>query len=533
MFHKPFKLDTSFIPSGDQPQVIEGISKDILAGKKNHTILGVTGSGKTFTVANIIEKVQKPTLIVSHNKTLAAQLYTEFKNFFPENAIEYFVSYYDYYLPESYLPQTDTYIAKDSSVNKEIERFRLSATCSLLERRDVIIIASVSAIYGLGLPEEILKHKLVIEQGQKINRNKLLRQFVEIYYKRNDSATSYGEFSVRGDIVELYLAYRNEFVKIEFWDDDIERLTLYENLTRKKISEVSILSIFPAKHFIMSKDILKKAQKEINQECQERVKFFEKESELVEAQRIAQRTGYDLEMMSELGYCTGIENYSRYFTGRSIGSRPYTLIDFFPKDYLLVVDESHMTLGQFGGMYNADRSRKETLIRHGFRLPSALDNRPMKFEEFEESMNQTIYVSATPRQYELDKASPYTLVVRPTGLLDPKIVIENLDNQLDKIIALVKEVIARGERALIACMTKKNAEDIQEYFENLGVKSHYIHSEIDTIERAHIIQDLREGIVDCLIGINLLREGIDLPEVSLVCILDADKEGFLRSETDR
>ena len=527
-----FKLHSPFSPAGDQIEAIEKITSELKKGKKHHTLLGVTGSGKTFTVANIISKIKKTTLIVSHNKTLAAQLYSELKQFFPSSKVEYFISYYDYYLPEAYIPQTDTYIAKDSSINKELERFRLSTTCSLLMEKEVIVIASVSAIYGLGLPEEIIKHKLNLKKNMQIDRDALLKKLVDIHYTRNDLSSVYGNFTAKGDRVDVYLAYTNEYLRVEFWGNEIERLSLWKIIGNEYVKDLESIDIFPAKHFVADKSSLKEIIFQIKKEMIERIKFFEGKKQLVEAQRIAQRTKYDMEILQELGYCSGIENYSRYFTNRAEGSRPYTLLDFFPEDFLLIVDESHITLPQFGGMYEADKSRKLNLIKHGFRLPSALDNRPMNFSEFEKSINQAIYVSATPRPYELNlSGSPIEMIVRPTGLVDPIVKIEKLDNQIDVLIKEVRLVISRKERVLIACLTKKNAEDLSDYLKEVNIKTHYLHSEIDSIERISIIRDLREGKVDCLVGINLLREGIDLPEVSLVLILDADKEGFLRSET--
>jgi excinuclease ABC subunit B len=526
-----FQLISEYRPAGDQPEAIEQLVEGLNNGKEHQTLLGVTGSGKTFTIANVIAKVNKPTLVVSQNKTLAAQLFSEFKHFFPHNRIEFFVSYFDYYQPEAYVPTTDTYIAKDSAVNAEIEKYRLSATCSLLERRDVIIIASVSCIYGLGDPNSIRAMQIPLEVGGVINRDEMLKALVATQYNRNDVAPTRGSFSARGDVVDVYPAYRDDYIRIEFWGDEIESLTQRESLTGKKIEDLNNVIIFPATHFATPRDKVDSIIPRIKAEMQEQVKQFEEEGKLVEAQRIYQRCNYDMEMLRELGFCNGIENYSRYMTDREEGDRPYTLIDFFPDDFLLVMDESHVSVPQFRGMYNADRSRKLTLVEHGFRLPSALDNRPMNFTEFETTMNQSIYVSATPADYERQKGDTVELVVRPTGLLDPLVEVRSLGTQIDDLLHEIPKRIAKNERTLITCLTKKTSEDLSDYLRDLGIKAKYIHSDIDVIERIDILKSLREGKIDCLIGINLLREGMDLPEVSLVAILDADKEGFLRSTT--
>lgn len=526
-----FKLESEYKPSGDQPKAIEKLAKGLNANKKSQTLLGVTGSGKTYTIANVIEKVNRPTLVVSQNKTLAAQLFSEFKHFFPNNRVEYFVSYYDYYQPEAYVPTTDTYIAKDSSINEEIEKYRLSTTCSLLERRDVIVVASVSCIYGLGDPTDIQSMQIDLNVGDCVSRDLFVRNLVESQYSRNDISPSRGDFSVKGDVVDVYPSYRDDFVRIEFWGDEIEAITQKESLTNKTIEELDETVIFPATHFAAPREKLELVIPQILEEMEEAVKKFEAEGKLVEAQRIYQRTNYDMEMLKELGYCNGIENYSRHITARNEGDRPFTLLDFFPDDYLLVMDESHVSVPQFRAMYNADRSRKQVLVDHGFRLHSALDNRPLNFTEFESMMNQTIFVSATPAEYESKQSDITELVVRPTGLLDPEIEVKPLANQIDDLLHEIRIRIKKRERVLVTCLTKKTSEDLSDYLRDLGVKAKYIHSDIDTIERIDILKSLREGEIDCLIGINLLREGMDLPEVSLVAILDADKEGFLRSDT--
>ena len=528
--HK-FELVSDYQPSGDQPGAIAKLTSGIDSGKKFQTLLGVTGSGKTYTMANVIQNVNRPTLVVSQNKTLAAQLFSEFKHFFPKNRVEYFVSYYDYYQPEAYMPTTDTYIAKDSSINDEIEKYRLSATCSLLERRDVIVVASVSCIYGLGDPADIKQMRLPLSVGAELDRDEFLMGLVDSQYNRNDISPSRGSFSVRGDVVDVYPSYRDDFLRIEFWGDEVEAITLRESLTGKVIEELQEASVFPATHFAAPRDKIESIIPVILEEMHEQVARFEAEGKLVEAQRIYQRTNYDMEMLRELGYCNGIENYSRHMTSRNEGDRPYTLIDFFPDDFLLVVDESHVTIPQFRGMYNADRSRKEVLVDHGFRLKSALDNRPLNFPEFEGLINQTVFVTATPAAYEQQHADITELIVRPTGLLDPELEMRPLENQIDDLLHEIPKRIRRKERVLVTCLTKKTSEDLSDYIRDLGIKAKYIHSEIDVIERIEILKSLREGEIDCLIGINLLREGMDLPEVSLVAILDADKEGFLRSET--
>ncbi len=529
--HQPFKLHSEFSPEGDQPMAIARLADGLRHDEKFQTLLGVTGSGKTFTLANVIQEVQRPTLVVSHNKTLAAQLYSEFKSFFPKNAVEYFISYYDYYQPEAYIPQTDTYIAKDASINDEIERLRLSATSSLLSRRDVIVVASVSCIYGLGSPEDVQAMQAGVEVDRELSREELLHRLVEIQYNRNDTAPERGEFQATGDTVDIHLSYREEIVRIEFWGNTVERITRRDPLTRHEIEELQSVSIFPAKHFVLPYKRIEDAIDGILQEMEEQVAKFERENRLIEAQRIFQRTNYDMEMMRELGYCSGIENYSRHLAQRPPGSRPYTLIDFFPDDFITVIDESHVTLPQIGGMYRADRSRKEVLVDNGFRLPSALDNRPLNRDEFEDLVGPTIYVSATPGPVELERTTPVQQVIRPTGLLDPAVEVRPLATQIDDLIEEVRQRAERGERVLATTLTKRTAEDLSEYLRNLDLQVRYLHSEIDALERVDLIRSLRKGDFDCLVGINLLREGLDLPEVSLVAILDADKEGFLRSET--
>ncbi len=528
---RPFELSTSFIPAGDQPEAIKQLSRGLKSGDQHQTLLGVTGSGKTFTVANVISQSQRPVLVITHNKTLAAQLYSEFKNFFKENAVEFFISYYDYYLPEAYLPQTDTYIAKDSSINEEIEKLRLAATSSLMERRDVIIVASVSCIYGLGSPDDFSRMSVHIEKGFEYDREEILAGFVNLLYERNDHDFRRGKFRVSGEVIDIFPAYRDDFIRIELWGDEVESITSRNLVTCNIIDTLNSVRIFPAKHFMMPEDRFRKAKPAILAEMKEQVKAFEGDNRLVEAQRIFQRTTYDLEMMAELGYCSGIENYSRHLSGREPGSRPYTLIDYFPDDFVTVIDESHVTIPQLRGMYNADRTRKMTLVEHGFRLPSALDNRPLNFDEFFTVSGQRIYTTATPGAYEIEHSIPVQQVVRPTGLLDPKITIRPLDGQVDDLIAEIRTAAERGERVLVTTLTKKMAEGLADYLQELEIRVKYIHSEIGAIERVDILRDLRTGKFDCLVGINLLREGLDLPEVGLVAILDADKEGFLRSET--
>ena len=525
-----FKLHAPYQPSGDQPGAIAQLQSNLRSGQKYQTLQGVTGSGKTFTLACAIAQENRPVLVLSHNKTLAAQLYSEFKSFFPENAVEYFISYYDYYLPESYIPQTDTYIAKDASINEDIEKLRLSATASLTERRDVIIVASVSCIYSLGAPEEYTEMCVRLDSGDTLNRDELLRRLVAIQYNRNDTAPGKGEFRVRGDIVDVFEPQRDDFVRISFFGDGIERMERRDALTGKLKAVLPNGTLFPCKHFVMPPDRIESASAAILQEMNERCAWFESQNLLVEAQRLNQRVNYDLEMMRELGYCSGIENYSMHLSRRAPGMRPYCLFDFFNDDFLTIIDESHVTLPQLQAMYKADRQRKTTLIDHGFRLPSALENRPLMFEEFSALTGQTIFVSATPGDYELEKSGkPVELIVRPTGLLDPEVEVRPLEGELDDVIAEIRECSGRGERALVTTLTKKNAERLADYLSEIGIRASYLHSELDAIERVRILNKLQNGDFDCLIGINLLREGIDLPEVALVAILDADKVGFLRS----
>ena len=525
-----FRLKSKFKPTGDQPEAIEKLYKGLKRGDDRLVLQGVTGSGKTFTMANLIEKCQRPTLVVSHNKTLAAQLYGELKAFFPENAVEYFVSYYDYYQPEAYIPQTDTYIAKDSLINDGLERLRLSATGSLLERRDVIVVSSVSCLCGLGSPDDFDAMKAKVTVDEDMSREKLLRQLVDIQYTRNDIAPERGQFRCAGDSVEIYLSHRDDFVRVEFWGDTVERITRHDLVTREVIDELTDVVVFPAKHFVMPQDRIKMAKDNILAEMDEQIAKFERANQLVEAQRIYQRTTYDMDMLMEIGYCQGIENYSRHLAGRPAGSRPYTLMDFFPDDYLTIVDESHATLPQIRAMHRADRNRKQVLVDNGFRLPSALDNRPLTFEEFDELQNQMVFVSATPGDYELSLCTPVEQVVRPTGLLDPRIEVRPLEGQVDDVINEIRERAARGERTLVTTLTKRMAEELSEYLRGLDIRARYMHSELDAVERVDILRSLRSGEFDCLVGINLLREGLDLPEVSLVAVMDADKEGFLRSE---
>ena len=528
-----FKLHSNFEPTGDQPQAIEYLSKGIEEGKKYQTLLGVTGSGKTFTMANVIAKVNKPTLILAHNKTLAGQLYSEFKEFFPENAVEYFVSYYDYYQPEAYIPQTDTYIEKDSAVNEEIDKLRHSATAALFERKDVIIVASVSCIYGLGDPDDYSGLTISLRPGMKLERDVLLKTLIERQYDRNEIDFKRGKFRVRGDTVEVYPSNENEkAIRIEFFGDEIEKISEINPLTGHRIGIRNHVLIFPNSHYATSREKMQKAVKTIEIELAERVKELKEQNKLVEAQRIEQRTNFDIEMMLETGFCQGIENYSRHISGRAPGSAPYTLMDYFPKDFLLMIDESHATVPQVRAMYNGDRARKESLVEYGFRLPSAFDNRPLKFEEWEQRINQVVFVSATPAEYELEhsKGRVVEQIIRPTGLLDPKIDVKPVENQIDDLIEQINITVEKGERVLVTTLTKKMAEDLTAYLKNINIKVTYMHSDIDTLERLKILKELREGKYDVLVGINLLREGLDLPEVSLVAILDADKEGFLRSE---
>ncbi len=568
----PFELASTYRPMGDQEQAIAKLARSVVAGNRHQTLLGVTGSGKTFTVSNVIAEVERPTLVIAHNKTLAAQLYSEFKQFFPNNAVEYFVSYFDYYQPEAYIPRTDTYIEKDSSINEEIERLRLSTTSSLLSRRDVIVIASVSCIYGLGSPEDYLNMLLTLKVGQPISREAVLTKLVDMLYERNDIAFTRGKFRVRGDVVEVYPASADEeAVRIEFFGDEVDRLSTFDPLTGHVSLQHTNLALYPAKQFVTPHDKLQRALRTIREELDERVAWFEGQGKLLEAQRIKMRTEFDMEMMQEMGFCSGIENYSRHLSGRPPGSRPFTLLDFFPRDFLCVIDESHATVPQVGGMYEGDRSRKNVLVEYGFRLPSAMDNRPLRFPEFMEMTNQLLYVSATPAEFELrnsvvgnsdffpkpapgEPPTPLRLsrtdqppeafdvttpgarlvveqIIRPTGLLDPQITIRPLKAQIDETIEQCRKRIEAGERVLVTTLTKRTAEDLTDYLREVGLKVRYLHSDIDTIERVEILRALRAAEFDILVGINLLREGLDLPEVSLVCILDADKEGYLRSQT--
>lgn len=528
-----FKIHSDFKPMGDQPQAIDGLVEGLNNNLKHQTLLGVTGSGKTFTMANIIERVQRPTLVIAHNKTLAYQLASEFKEFFPENAVEYFVSYYDYYQPEAYVPQSDTFIEKDSSINDEIDKLRHSATMSLFERRDVIIVASVSCIYGLGDPIDYENLVVSLRPGMLKDRNEIMKKLVDIQYVRNDVNFVRGTFRVRGDVLEIFPAFSSEnSIRVEFFGDEIDRITEMNALTGEVIGYRKHIAIYPASHFATSEEKVKRAIVTIEEELEERLQVLKDQEKLLEAQRIEQRTRYDLEMLSEMGFCSGIENYSRHLSQRPAGSRPYTLIDYFPKDFLTIIDESHATLPQIRGMFNGDRARKQTLVDYGFRLPSALDNRPLHFSEFEELMNQTIYVSATPGPYEQEhEQNKVEQIIRPTGLLDPEIEVRPTKNQIDDLIGEINDRIDAGERILVTTLTKKMAEDLSRHLKEIGMKVTYMHSDIDTIERMEIIRDLRLGVYDVLVGINLLREGLDIPEVSLVIILDADKEGFLRSET--
>ena len=568
----PFDLRSDYKPQGDQGQAIEKLTRSIRMGNRHQTLLGVTGSGKTFTAANIIQNLDRPTLIMSHNKTLAAQLYSEFKQFFPNNAVEYFVSYFDYYQPEAYIPRSDTYIEKDSSINEEIERLRLSTTSSLLTRRDVIVVSSVSCIYGLASPEDFQQMVLTLKRGDRITREEVLKRIVEMLYERNEIEFARGKFRVRGDVVEIFPAQNDEeAVRVEFFGDEIDRMALFDPLTGRSRGDLTHLTLFPAKQFVTPKDKMQVAMRSIRDEMVERVAWFEQNGKYLEAQRLKMRTEYDLEMMQEMGYCNGIENYSRHLTGRDPGSRPYTLMDFLPEDTLLIVDESHATLPQVGGMYAGDRARKMTLVEYGFRLPSALDNRPLNFSEFIQMTGQGLYISATPAELEvrnsvvgntgfqdlaslsadrlplasikpnsaneeLDASTPGSpliveQIIRPTGLLDPRIMVRPLKGQIDETIELCRRRVELGERVLITTLTKRTAEDLTDYLKDVGLKVRYLHSDIDTIERVEILRSLRSGEFDILVGINLLREGLDLPEVSLVCVLDADKEGFLRSRT--
>lgn len=526
-----FVVHAEYEPAGDQPEAIAALTAGIRGGKHFQTLLGVTGSGKTFTMANVIQAVNRPVLVVSHNKTLAAQLYSELKAFLPGNAVEYFVSYYDYYQPEAYIPQTDTYIAKDASINTELEKLRLAATNSLVERRDVVVVASVSCLYGLGSPEDFAAMQARVCIDGEVNRDELLRQLVDIQYERNDVSPSRGMFRAAGDTVDIYPSYRDDYVRVEFWGDTVERATRRDALTGAILEELSEVTISPAKHFVMPQERIDAAEASILGELDEQVLQFERRGMLVEAQRLHQRTMYDLEMLREIGYCQGIENYSRHLAGREPGSRPYTLIDYFPDDFVTIIDESHATLPQIRAMFNADRSRKTVLVANGFRLPSALDNRPLEFEEFMAMQHTLVFVSATPSAYELERAVPVEQVVRPTGLLDPVIEVRPLATQVDDVIHEVRACAERGERVLVTTLTKRTAEDLSDYLRELKLRARYLHSELDAIERVEVLRALRAGDFDCLVGINLLREGLDLPEVALVAVMDADKEGFLRSET--
>lgn len=528
-----FRIITPFFPKGDQPRAIKELTNGMEKKLKHQVLLGVTGSGKTFTIANVIANVNKPTLVIAHNKTLAAQLYGEFKELFPENAVEFFVSYYDYYQPEAYIPSTDTYIDKDALINDDIDRMRHSATMAVLERRDTIVVASVSCIYGIGSPQDYMDMHLVIEEGMRTERDEILRKLVEIQYVRSDAEFRRGNFRVRGDIVEVYPSFSlDKAVRIEFFGNDIDALHDFDPLTGEKIQKIEKIAIFPNSHWITPKERLEPALKNIKKEMEERIEYFLKKGKTLEAQRIEQRTRFDLEMLKEFGYCHGIENYSRHLSGRAPGEPSFTLIDYFPEEFLIVIDESHATIPQLGGMYEGDRSRKQTLVNFGFRLPSALDNRPLAFTEFEHRVTQAIYVSATPGSYELEKSGGHVVeqIIRPTGLIDPKLTVRPISGQVDDLLGEIRKRAEKRERVLVTTLTKKMAEDLTDYYADLGVRARYLHSDIDTLERVEIIRDLRLGNFDVLIGVNLLREGLDLPEVSLVAILDADKEGFLRSE---
>lgn len=531
---KKFELVSKYSATGDQPQAIDQLVRGINAGEKFQTLLGVTGSGKTFTISNVIAQINRPTLIISHNKTLAAQLYSEFASYFPNNAVEFFISYYDYYQPEAYVASRDLYIEKDFSINEEIDRLRLKATTSLIEgRRDVIVVASVSCIYGIGAPQEYANQIIILKKGETVNRKKFLRELIDIHFVRNDAEFVRGTFRARGDVIEIIPAYQNEeAIRIEFWGDEIEELSIIDSITGDVLRKVDSTAIYPAKYFVTNRDQLQKAIYNIELELDERLKYFNSQEKYLEAQRLEQRTRFDIEMMKEIGYCSGIENYSRHMDGRLPGSRPYTLFDYFPKDFLLIIDESHVSMPQLRAMYNGDRSRKEALVEFGFRLPSALDNRPMKFEETEALMNQVIFVSATPADYELEKSGGVFVeqIIRPTGLLDPQIEVRPIKGQIDDLIAEIRIRVEINERVLVTTLTKKMAEDLSDYLDKIGIKVRYIHSDVEALERVEILRDLRLGDFDVLVGVNLLREGLDLPEVSLVAIIDADKEGFLRSE---
>ena len=527
-----FRIAADFRPTGDQPQAIDMVVEGVEKGMRHQTLMGVTGSGKTFTMACAVEKIQRPTLVIAHNKTLAAQLATEFKEFLPDNAVEYFVSYYDYYQPEAYLPRTDTYIEKDSDVNEELDKLRHSATRSLLTRRDVLIVASVSCIFGLGSPEEYQSFVSYVRKGETRSRNRLVRELVNMQYERNDFDLARGRFRVRGDTLEVLPAYEEIGVRIEYWGDEVERIVLLDPLTGEMLGDRDEIEIYPAKHFVTSEEKLLAAMETIQEELAGQLALLKTEGKLLEAQRLESRTNYDIEMMRETGYCAGVENYSRHLSGRAQGTSPYTLLDYFPEDYLLFVDESHMTLPQIRGMYLGDRSRKEVLVDYGFRLPSALDNRPLDFQEFEERVNQAVYVSATPGPYEGQHSTQVVeQVIRPTGLVDPVVEVKPTEGQIDDLMQRIAERVGRGERCLVTTLTKRMAEELADYLREMGVKTQHLHSEIDTLERSEILRDLRLGVYDVVVGINLLREGLDLPEVSLVAVLDADKEGYLRSRT--
>ena len=529
-----FELVSNYKPSGDQPEAIRQLVEGLKRGDKFQTLLGVTGSGKTFTISNVIQQMNRPTLIISHNKTLAAQLYSEFKSFFPKNNVEFFISYYDYYQPEAYVVSSDTFIEKDFSVNEEIDRLRLKATTALIEGRpDTIIIASVSCIYGIGAPQEYAKQVMFLKKGSTVEKKKLLRDLIDIHYVRNDTEFTRGTFRARGDVVEIIPAYQyEEAIRLEFWDNEIEKISIIDSVTGDTLREVDSTAVYPAKYFVTSRDQIQRAIYEIEEELEDRLKYFRANEKYLEAQRLEQRTRFDIEMMKEIGYCSGIENYSRFMDGRARGTRSYNLIDYFPKDFLTIIDESHVTIPQLRAMYNGDRSRKETLVEYGFRLPSALDNRPMKFEETQSMLGQVIFVSATPSDFELEKSGGVIVeqIIRPTGLLDPPIEVRPIKGQIDDLIGEIRKRAVVNERVLVTTLTKKMAEDLSDYLDKIGVKVRYIHSDIDALERVEILRDLRLGDFDVLVGVNLLREGLDLPEVSLVAIIDADKEGFLRSE---
>ena len=528
----PFQVVSDFQPMGDQPQALAKLAAGVDAGMRHQVLLGVTGSGKTYTMAKVVEMIQKPTLVIAHNKTLAAQLYSEFREFLPNNMVEYFVSYYDYYQPEAYIPRSDTYIEKDAQVNEEIERLRLAATSALFSRQDVIIVASVSCIYGLGSPQDYGQVALKLTVGEMVRRNQVLRHLVDIFYERNDTALQRAKFRVRGDVLEVQPAYSDNALRVSFWGDEIERISEIDTLTGEVLDEHPEVEIFPAKHFITHQDQVREAIVDIEEELKQQTTFLESQGKLLEAQRIGQRTRYDLEMLQEIGYCNGVENYSRHLARRPPGSRPWTLLDYFPADWLVFIDESHMTIPQIRGMYAGDRSRKEVLVSHGFRLPSALDDRPLTFDEFAEVAQQAVYVSATPAEYEFSHAEQVVeQIIRPTGLLDPIVEVRPTEGQIEDLLQEVHRRVAVGQRALITTLTKRMSEDLAEYLADLGVKVQYLHSEIDTLERVEILRDLRLGVYDVVVGINLLREGLDLPEVTLVAILDADKQGFLRSQS--